>query len=102
MLLESIPHWILKPALNLASKCPWANAKVNAYIINSAVDVCRHRPHPLSTVHDYVCWTSLTDQRCSARHLPPFYPMKPLPADTQVAALFARPAGQQRLSSKST
>lgn len=30
----------------------------------------RFRPHPFSMVHDYTSWTSLTDKRFSARHLP--------------------------------
>ncbi|SFN58829.1 prostaglandin-endoperoxide synthase 2 [Nitrosospira briensis] len=48
-----------------------ATDDLNAQAINGVINVSRHRPHPLSTVHDYTSWTSLTDQRWSARHLPP-------------------------------
>jgi prostaglandin-endoperoxide synthase 2 len=53
-------------------------------------------------VHDYVSWTSLTDQRYSARHLPAYHPTTAPPVATTLIGLFKRPSGGQRLSPKST
>ena len=54
----------------LANRWPWLAGKLNPIVINRLVNKCRTRPHPWSTAHDYVSWTSLTDQSWSARHLP--------------------------------
>ena len=61
---------LLKSVGFAARNWPWLGRKINKIAINISVNVCRHRPHPWSTVHDYVSWTSLTDQVWSARHLP--------------------------------
>ena len=62
----------------------------------------RHRPHPWSTIHDYVSWSSLTDLRYSARHLPATR-LTDLPLSEDAAAIFKRPPGEpQRYCEKST
>jgi len=66
-MLENVPSWLLRLALWVVSKSEWLSDKLNRFAINSAVEVCRTRPHPWSTAHDYVSWTSLTDMRWSAR-----------------------------------
>ncbi len=82
---------------------------VNRLVIDRAVNVCRNRPHPWSTRHDYISWSGLTDRTYNARLLP----AKPGPATeargtarpplAEVAALFARqPGTYQRLCPKST
>src|SRR5437762_2153153 len=73
VMFENIPSWLQKPIFNLANNWDWLGGKINALAINSTVNVCRHRPHPWSTAHDYVSWTSLSDRRWSARHLPAEY-----------------------------
>jgi prostaglandin-endoperoxide synthase 2 len=65
------------------------------------VSACRTRPHPWSTAHDYVSWTSLTDQRWSARHLPPAEAALTTPTAEELTGLFAR-SGDQSMSDKST
>lgn len=80
---------------------PWLASRLNAFAINRAVNACRHRPHPWSTVHDYVSWPSLTDLTFSARHLPAV-DITDLPAPERLIALFQRPTGSQRLCEKST
>jgi prostaglandin-endoperoxide synthase 2 len=80
---------------------PWLGKRINKFAINSAVNVSRHRPHPWSTVHDYVSWTSLTDKHWSARHLP-VKRLEPPKNDDIIIQLFQRPVGEQRLCLKST
>ena len=53
-----------------AEVSPWFHKKLNRFAINKIVNQCRTRPHPLSTMHNYVSWASLTDKSWSARHLP--------------------------------
>src|SRR6185312_6789144 len=100
-LINYTPHWLVKLFFVLVQRWPWASRKVNAIIINSSVDAAPHRPYPYSTFSDYVCWTSLTDQHWSARHLPPARPGN-LPDAAEVVALFQRPDGKQELCPKST
>lgn len=87
-------------ALRLSAVWPWFGRLLNRLGINGIVNKARSRPHPWSTAHDYISWTSLTDQRYSARHLPAVEP-GPLPAVGDVSKLFKRSAGQ-RLDEKST
>ena len=54
----------------LMDQWPWFGKKINKIMINYTVNKCRHRPHPWSTVYDYVSWRGLTDKTWSARHLP--------------------------------
>lgn len=76
---------------------------VNRIMVNAAVGRCRERPHPWSTAHDYISWTSLSDRSFSARHLPAAA-HRELPDADDVVALFARPmsADGGRLSDGST
>jgi prostaglandin-endoperoxide synthase 2 len=85
----------------LARGWPWLGRVLNRFAVNSVVKKAPYRPHPWSTVSDYVSWTSLTDQRWSARHLPAT-PIPNLPAVDQVMKLFEQPSDQRRLSKKST
>jgi len=94
-------------ANGISEKCPWLGKKINKFAINLAVNYSRYRPHPWSTAHDYVSWTSLTDKRWSARHLPadnglPANQAAPQPQLSDVVALFDRSAKGQRLCPKST
>ncbi len=96
-ILDLIPQ----PVFTLINQWRWLGRIVNRFAINAAVNKCRHRPHPWSTVHDFVSWRSLTDQSWSARHLP----ARILPntaSPDQITQLFARPSGEQRLCAKST
>src|SRR5580765_5588149 len=100
-MFDFVPGWLLKPLLALVQKWGWLSAKVNAYAINAAVNAAPHRPFAFSTYSDYTCWTSLTDQTWSARHLPPAYPRN-LPDPAEVVAIFQRTDGEQKLCPKST
>lgn len=104
-MIENIPSWLLRPAAGAANHWPWLGNKVNAFAnpiaVDKVINVCRHRPHPWSTVHDYVSWTSLTDQQWSARHLPAVY-KEGLPAPDVLKNLFVRKQGTQDLCKKST
>ncbi|MGH9268055.1 MAG: peroxidase family protein, partial [Acidimicrobiales bacterium] len=85
----------------LANRWPWLASRVNPLAINQLVKACRTRPHPWSTVHDYVSWTSLTDQTWSARHLPAVPAALSSPTAEELSGLFARD-GEQVMSDKST
>ena len=86
---------------SLANHWPWLAGKVNPIAINGLVNTCRTRPHPWSTAHDYVSWTSLTDTTWSARHLPPVPASLTTPTAEELTGLFAR-SGDQVMSEKST
>jgi prostaglandin-endoperoxide synthase 2 len=64
--------------------------------INYLISVIDPRPNPLSTMTPYTSWPSLTDRSYSGRHLPPASSqgtantLTSLPAEEEVAALFAR------------
>lgn len=73
----------------------------NRWAINRTIRRARPRPHPLSTVHDYVSWRGLTDRRWSGRHLPP-QRRGNAPEIDALLDLFERPDGQQRMCPKST
>ncbi|MBM3619553.1 MAG: heme peroxidase [Alphaproteobacteria bacterium] len=100
-MLENVPSWLLRLALWVVSKSEWLSDKLNRFAINSAVEVCRTRPHPWSTAHDYVSWTSLTDMRWSARHLPAVR-LDGLPAPETLREMFRAPGTGQRPCEKST
>lgn len=93
---------LLALAVNkISEKSPWLRKIINKIAINKAVNVCRHRPHPWSTVHDYVSWTSLTDKQWSARHLPAKSSNVPKD-DSLIIELFRRKSDKARLCPKST
>ena len=96
-----IPSTLIKLIAKIISISPWLSSKVNAFAINGTIKICRHRPHPLSMAHDYVSWTTLTDQKWNARHLPPKSLLVQPPLD-QLKELFRRPDGTQQLCKKST
>jgi prostaglandin-endoperoxide synthase 2 len=100
-MFDWLPSWALRLLVALAERCPFLARLINTALINATVNVCRNRPHPWSTVHDYTSWRSLTDMQFSARHLPAVH-MERLPDLKQVTDIFRRPSGQQRLSNKST
>ena len=96
-----LTHFLIQIANGISEIFPWLGKIINKFAINKAVNVSRHRPHPWSTVHDYVSWTSLTDKLWSARHLP----VKQLNSpknDSAIVELFRRTSGEQRLCPKST
>ncbi|RED49173.1 peroxidase family protein [Aestuariispira insulae] len=82
---------------------PWLHKLVNRLIIDGLVSIVRTRPHPWSTVHDYVSWRGLTDRNWSARHMPPTdAPHSGKPAPKDLAALFSRGTRPQAHCPKST
>jgi prostaglandin-endoperoxide synthase 2 len=79
----------------------WLSAEASSVVVNKAVGVTRPRPHPWSTFSPYTSWQGLTDRTYLARHLPPAdAPVQPEPKE--IWALFRRPEGKQRFSTKST
>jgi prostaglandin-endoperoxide synthase 2 len=102
-MFDKIPTFLLRLVMRIGDKWLWFGRKLNSYAINSVVNISRHRPHPWTTAHKYVSWTSLSDQRFSARHLPtPDRPSQNLPLSQDLAAMFKQPLGKQVLSKKST
>jgi prostaglandin-endoperoxide synthase 2 len=97
-MLNFIKKMGLKAVGFASDNWPWLGKKVNKIAINASVNACRHRPHPWSTVHEYVSWTSLTNKQWNARHLPPKKLNPPLNDNLQ--DFFRR--SEQRLSPKST
>lgn len=93
------PFWLYAVAW-LARHNQWIGRVVNRIAINAVVNSARHRPHPLSTAHDYVSWVTLSDRSWSGRHLPPVKKITSAPAEA-VLAIFQRPS-TQKLSERST
>jgi prostaglandin-endoperoxide synthase 2 len=82
---------------------PWADGAASMTVINSLVHSTTNRPHPWSTASDYTSWKALTDRTYQGRQLPvSTRDPADLPPLDKVVALFARPAGEQLLSPKST
>ncbi len=100
-MLNYIPPFVQRPIAILANRSPWLSRIVNKLAINEAINVSRHRPHPWSTAHDYVSWTSLTNQLWMARHLPAA-DLQDLPRAESLKGFFLRTDDGQVLSSKST
>jgi Animal haem peroxidase len=101
IMLRYLPSSILRLVLLLSTRWPWLASRINAAIIDGSVNASRRRPHPWSTVHPYVSWTSLTDRSWSARHLPAAQ-LEHLPSEDQVAQFFAAPSAGQERCPKST
>jgi prostaglandin-endoperoxide synthase 2 len=82
--------------------------EANEFLINRLVKKGRGRPHPWSTLNDYISWTGLTDRSYNARLLPenPYPPLEKLgtrkPPIDDVAKLFSCLPGKQRADPKST
>lgn len=92
---------LLKPVGSAIDGWAWLSGEASDLVVNQACSTTRTRPHPWSTVSDYVSWRGLTDRTYLARHLPPKdAPVQPPAAEIQ--KLFARPDHRQRLSEKST
>lgn len=94
-----------KPVWKLANAVPFLDRRVNALLINRAVNKCPARPYRLSMRSDYPSWDSLTDRKYSGRHLPPADDrfMAALPKDLDaVLELYKRPDGVADRSAKST
>jgi prostaglandin-endoperoxide synthase 2 len=102
MISNKLMNRLLKLLWRIGERWPWLARKLNEFAINRVVNVCRHRPHPWSTVHPYTSWTSLTDQHWSARHLPAKKQPEQLPPSSELLGLFKQQGGEQRLSDKST
>lgn len=102
-MFEFIPGWVLNGVSKLAANWSGLARFINKRAVNAIVNSCRTRPHPWSTVHDYVSWTSLTARKWSARHLPASdRPDADRPDPISLLEFFRRPDGEQRLSGKST
>ncbi len=86
-------------------RTPGVRSIANRWIINSSIYTMATRPPALSTKSNYTSWESLRDRTYSARHLKRD---ADLPAsaetidDTAVKALFGRPDGAGKLSTKSS
>ncbi|MEM1410521.1 MAG: heme peroxidase, partial [Pseudomonadota bacterium] len=94
--------YVLKEKLfALVEAIPPLEKAVNRWAINRTVNRARARPHSLSTLHDYVSWTALTDRRWSGRHLGPVK-RDDLPPIEDLLELFSRREGTQRMCPKST
>lgn len=91
-----------EPFWKWVESVPFLAQRANRFIITSAVNVTRNRPHPLSTVSDYTSWRSLTDRTYFARHLPPVAADPTLPEISAVVSLFRRKPGEARECPKST
>jgi len=100
-MIDQLPPFVLNFLMKLGELWPWFGRKLNSFAISGIVNSSRHRPHPWSTVHSYVSWTSLTDQRYSARHLPVRPNLNAIEPEI-LAQLFIQRPGQQILSDKST
>ncbi|MEO1550914.1 MAG: peroxidase family protein [Pseudomonadota bacterium] len=88
--VQKILDFLIRLVLKSETLTRW----VNRFMINKIVTVCRARPHPMSTAHDYVSWKGLTDRRFSSRHLPPDTGV-PTPELDQMMGLFKRDDGQK-------
>lgn len=98
-------RWLIgfETVSKLIEAIPGLARLVNRILINSIVNSVRTRPHPYSTVHDYVSWRSLSDRTWSARHLPPTHKdPASLPEPDDLLAIFARGSREPRYCPKST
>lgn len=96
-----LPSFVLRIILSIAGRFPAVAGWISNKMVQTAVTICRNRPHPWSTVSPYTSWVSLTDTTWSARHLPPVE-LPDLPPEDAVVELFARPEGGEVPCAKST
>lgn len=99
--MSLLSYSVQKRLFAIAEGIPPLSQIINRWAINRVVNRARSRPHPLSTVHDYVSWRGLTDRRWSGRHLPPQIRDNP-PEVADLLGLFERRDGKQRICPKST
>lgn len=84
-------------------RIPRLRRAANAFLIDRAISKSEPRPHPFSTLSPYTSWDSLTDRTWSGYNVPPDPTFgAELPPVERVVELFRRPAGQIKLSPKST
>lgn len=96
-----ILHHLISAVFAIANSWPWLSKFLNRTLVNYLVGTARRRPHPLSTVHGYTSWRSLTDRKWSGRYLAP-KTIENLPQAEEVAKLFSVGDEQQEYSEKST
>lgn len=84
----------------VVSDTPVVDSIANKIAINFIIGTTPCRPSPWSTAHDYVSWTSLTNQNWMSRHLPAKQ-LRP-PIHDNLADFFKRPDKKQTLSKVST
>lgn len=99
--MSILSYNIQKFLFSIVEAIPPLASWANRWAINRVVKRARSRPHPLSTEHDYVSWSGLTDRSWSARHLPP-RPRDKAPDPKALKVLFERKEETQRLCPKST
>ncbi|MBY6048967.1 peroxidase family protein [Vannielia litorea] len=99
--MPSLRYRIQSTLFSIVEAIPFLAKIANRWAINRVVKRARNRPHPLSTVGNYVSWRGLTDRRWSGRHLPPQH-RSGLPDVADLLPLFERRVGVQRLCPKST
>jgi prostaglandin-endoperoxide synthase 2 len=90
------------PVWQLAQQIAPVERVLNRTLVNRAILKIPTRPQPLSTMGAYTSWSSLTDRRYDARHLPPHDPMPMAPPIEQVTELFRRENAVTRECPKST
>lgn len=98
--LRYTPKWVLKSVAEFSNSWPWLKKIISAGMVNRLINYAPHRPHPWSTVHSYISWTSLSDHTWSGRHVAASKRQRPNAAALQ--ELFRRKNGAQRYCSKST
>lgn len=96
-LLQNFP-----PFWRFVQGVPFLARIMNGFIINTAVNASRARPHPFSTLTSYTSWSSLTDRTYFARHLPADEISAAPPPLPLVLALFRRDPKAVRECPKST
>lgn len=100
-MIDKLCDAVIEIAVVVAGHWRWFDRQLNRFAINASVNSARHRPHPLSTKHDYVSWATLSDRRWSGRHLPPTQ-TPPTSDPRAVVELFRRPTTGPKLSKRST
>lgn len=101
--MSGLINFVINVAAGLAGKSGWLNEKLSKVAVDLLVDAGRNRPHPWTTLYDYIGWRGLTDRTFSARMLPPKLASRPLPdIANEVVPLFVHGPEGQRPCPKST